>query len=266
MIREIFSYGWLICMLVYAGGVGAQTVANERMGHSSAILDMSNTGDKAFLPPRVELGDLGDQASPVANPAEGLIVYNVGAVQLPGYYIWEDGLWNLLATRDNSVESAVYRSAGSSSITGLGTAGNFQSLNLFPQEVSNTIGLTYSGGTFTVPGGKYVMHVVLNITTNEAADLGIGGTSGSVQRRANLHNYTGRIVSGVTLGEAAANATSSGGTNGNKTHQISMTFPFELYGETTNFTIQLARRAGGTFNGASVTVNHAFVHIEKSLP
>ncbi|PTT13477.1 hypothetical protein DBR27_04720, partial [Flavobacterium sp. HMWF030] len=84
-------------------------IVNAQNGDASAVLDLSNnTAKKAFLPPRVALTTLADKVNPIVSPAAGLIVYNIGTTQLPGYYIFDNGVWSLMATRENSVVNAIF--------------------------------------------------------------------------------------------------------------------------------------------------------------
>lgn len=237
-----------------------QTIVGEYTGHSSAILDINHTNNQSFLPPRVELVELNDSTNPIANPAEGLIVYNIGSNQLSGYYIWENENWNLLATRDNSVSSAIYQGNALQSLS-LATP---QTLDLFPTEVINTIGMNKNNESFIVPAGKYVVYVVLNVTTNETNTGGIGRGTGTNARYTHAHYYTMKALAGTTtLSEVLINESSAA--NGNKKHTIIGTLSFELTSESNSFIVQLSRRYGGTYSGA-ITINNAFIHIEKSLP
>ena len=64
---------------------------------ASAKLDFSAT-NKGFLPPRVTLTSATD-ATTIASPAEGLLVYNLGSVGLQaGYYYWNGANWATIAT------------------------------------------------------------------------------------------------------------------------------------------------------------------------
>jgi hypothetical protein len=75
----------------------AQTGIGTTTPNASAKLDVYST-NKGFLPPRVTLTSATD-ASTIASPAEGLMVYNVGSVGLQaGYYYWNGSNWATIAT------------------------------------------------------------------------------------------------------------------------------------------------------------------------
>jgi hypothetical protein len=75
----------------------AQTGIGTTTPNASAKLDVFST-NKGFLPPRVTLTSTSD-ASTIASPAEGLLVYNLGSVGLQaGYYYWNGANWATIAT------------------------------------------------------------------------------------------------------------------------------------------------------------------------
>jgi hypothetical protein len=75
----------------------AQTGIGTTTPNASAKLDVYST-NKGFLPPRVTLTGTTD-ATTIASPAEGLLVYNVGSVGLQaGYYYWNGASWATIAT------------------------------------------------------------------------------------------------------------------------------------------------------------------------
>ena len=91
MKRIIFLF------LFISTGLFAQTGIGTTTPNASAKLDVYST-NKGFLPPRVTLTSTTD-ASTIASPAEGLLVYNLGSVGLQaGYYYWNGANWATIAT------------------------------------------------------------------------------------------------------------------------------------------------------------------------
>ncbi len=89
------KYILFFCLLSF--GLYAQTGIGTTTPDASAKLDVSST-NKGFLPPRVTLTSTTD-ASTIASPAEGLLVYNLGSVGLQaGYYYWNGANWATIAT------------------------------------------------------------------------------------------------------------------------------------------------------------------------
>jgi hypothetical protein len=95
-----FAAAILFCSLSYGQNVAINTTGTP--ANSSAILDLSNTGNLALLAPQVSLTNVATLAPvPGAGPA-GLIVYNTNAATTggsgTGYYFWNGTQWNYLST------------------------------------------------------------------------------------------------------------------------------------------------------------------------
>ncbi len=87
----------LLFFLVNGFDTLAQTGIGTTTPNASAKLDVYST-NKGFLPPRVTLTSTTD-ATTIASPAEGLLVYNLGSVGLQaGYYYWNGANWATIAT------------------------------------------------------------------------------------------------------------------------------------------------------------------------
>lgn len=81
--------------------INAQTGIGTTTPNASAKLDVYAT-NKGFLPPRVTLTSATD-ATTIASPAEGLLVYNLGSVGLQsGYYYWNGANWATIATASSA--------------------------------------------------------------------------------------------------------------------------------------------------------------------
>jgi hypothetical protein len=87
----------ILLLLFLSSSLFAQTGIGTTTPNASAKLDVYST-NKGFLPPRVTLTSTSD-ASTIASPAEGLLVYNLGSVGLQaGYYYWNGANWATIAT------------------------------------------------------------------------------------------------------------------------------------------------------------------------
>ena len=87
----------LIISILCFSNLNAQTGIGTTTPNASAKLDVYST-NKGFLPPRVTLTSATD-ATTIASPAEGLLVYNLGSVGLQaGYYYWNGANWATIAT------------------------------------------------------------------------------------------------------------------------------------------------------------------------
>lgn len=234
-------------------------IVNAQTGHASAVLDLSNnTAKKAFLPPRVALTTLADIVNPIVAPAAGLIVYNIGTTQLPGYYIFDNGVWSLMATRENSVINAIFTKTISETKT---ISTTYSNVTGFTKLFNNSgTGISDDGnGTITLQPGKYVVNVSFNISTDETTTSSIGSTI-----RTQAHFYSGRLWNGSKMLGPEIQLNEISNTSGSKKHSPTFIFSFELTAAD-SFQFQLVRRAGGTYTG-DIKINNAFINIEKSLP
>jgi microcystin-dependent protein len=122
--------------------LSAQTGIGTTTPNASAKLDVYST-NKGFLPPRVTLTSATD-ASTIANPAEGLLVYNLGSVGLQaGYYYWNGASWATIATASSAGNGVTATSM----------------VNLYSKVYSAAVGdiADANGFSFTVPvSGRYL--------------------------------------------------------------------------------------------------------------
>lgn len=259
--------------LFLIGNLYAQVGVGTTSPHPSSALEVSANTGKAFLPARVTLGELFDNTNPVNNPAEGLIVYNVGGTQMEGFYIWNKGLWSAVAASANSVSNAVVTNNTSNiMLTGLAN-GVFQTMTGGSMVFSSITGVSYDPltGSISLPAGKYSVTVALNIAVpDEAPSSGLGSTIRTHVHyyEAKLTNTSGTVQYGSSVLE---NATSNA--SADKKHTANFSFSVELISPTT-LTFKLSHHTGGTYenglggispNNGRITVSNSLIHVQKSL-
>mgnify|MGYP002128486146 CR=1 FL=1 len=141
-LKEINMRKWLLLLFLISLQSNAQTGIGTTTPNASAKLDVYAT-NKGFLPPRVTLTSATD-ATTIASPAEGLLVYNLGSVGLQaGYYYWNGANWATIATATSAGNGV--------------TASNM--VNLYGKGYSTAAGdiANASGYSFTVPvSGRYL--------------------------------------------------------------------------------------------------------------
>jgi hypothetical protein len=138
-IKRILAIAFVVLLVTKAE---AQTGIGTTTPNASAKLEVYAT-NKGFLPPRLTLTSATD-ATTIASPAEGLLVYNLGSVGLQaGYYFWNGANWATIATGSIAGNAVV-----SSDL-----------VKLYGEVYSNASGkIANAGGyTFTVPiSGRYL--------------------------------------------------------------------------------------------------------------
>ena len=184
----------VIIIVLVLTQVNAQTGIGTTTPNASAKLEIYAT-NKGFLPPRVTLSSATD-ATTIASPAEGLLVYNVGSVGLQaGYYYWNGANWATIATG--------------------GLAGNAvvasDLVKLYSEVYSNASGKisNTSGYSFTVPvSGRYLFDFSSttwggNSTTTFKVRQGTTdlGTDSQTSLNNNVHvEYNGKIEVNLQAG------------------------------------------------------------------
>jgi hypothetical protein len=132
----------IVIILLCTNGLYAQTGIGTTTPHASAKLEV-NSNNKGFLPPRVTLTSATD-ATTIASPAEGLLVYNLGSIGLQaGYYYWNGTGWATIATASSAGNGVT-----SSDL-----------VKLYGEAWSNATGKigNTNGYTFTIPvSGRYL--------------------------------------------------------------------------------------------------------------
>jgi hypothetical protein len=95
----------LLIALVFAPVFSYAQLAINTTGQeatASAMLEISSN-DKGILIPKMVISDVNSNTSPITNPADGLLIYNTGSVDVSeGFYYWSGLRWNKM-TNDLSV-------------------------------------------------------------------------------------------------------------------------------------------------------------------
>lgn len=200
MIEKIKFPLFLIFLL--ATPVIAQTGIGTTTPHASAKLDVTAT-NKGFLPPRVTLTSSTD-ASTIASPATGLLVYNTGtnAGLRAGYYYWNGTDWTTIAT-PTSAETVDYVSVmltTDQSNVAVGQNVKFQTIQAgnIPYDASTgnftlTAGKTYRLSTLATLNGTSPAASAVDLTWRLADGTNIGPLASLMSANANI-SYSGQGV------------------------------------------------------------------------
>jgi hypothetical protein len=213
-MRYILLFILVSCSALAQTGIGTSTP------HASAKLDV-NSSNKGFLPPRVTLTSVSD-ATTIASPAEGLLVYNLGSVGLQaGYYYWNGANWATIATA-TSAGNGVTASDMVKIYDGLGNAATI-----------NTSGATFSVTT----SGKYAFdfstsatcgncNVTINFQVRDGSNSNaVIGSDSQTSYNNNVHaEYNGKVEVNLTAGRSynVLVSTSSGGIYNNDYSRVYM--------------------------------------------
>ena len=157
--KNIFT---ILFMLSFSA-MSAQTGIGTTTPDASAKLEVASS-NKGFLPPRVALTAT-NAASPITNPANGLMVFNtvtagVNPYQVvPGYYYWDGtGLkWVSLSTTVGNVQNqSIFRSTSNTSGNTVVSTWNSRFNNIASGDLTVT-----SNTSFTLSNGIYKLEWAL---------------------------------------------------------------------------------------------------------
>ena len=140
----------------------AQTGIGTTSPDASAKLEVASS-NKGFLPPRVALTAT-NSASPVSNPANGLMVFNTVTAGtspfqvVPGYYYWDGtgAKWVSLSTTVGNVQNqAIYRSTANTNAGAAVSTWNMRFNNIAAGDLSVSAGTTFalSNGIYKIQWG-----------------------------------------------------------------------------------------------------------------
>ncbi|WP_288447676.1 hypothetical protein [uncultured Chryseobacterium sp.] len=156
------TYIYIVCMILFGVCTRAQVGINTNTPNASSVLDI-NSSNKGVLFPQYDLVVLNSTSTPVANPTDGLIIYNNGGASTfpKGYYVWVRNQWQrtLIAGSEPQNMSLIIRTgvlipAGSSN----NTLANFS-------VTSNKItgaSLAADNSTITLPAGTYIIRYAVD--------------------------------------------------------------------------------------------------------
>ncbi len=210
----------MIVLVLFSVQVFAQTGIGTTTPNASAKLDVYST-NKGFLPPRVTLSSTTD-ASTIASPAEGLLVYNLGSVGLQaGYYYWNGANWATIATA-----------------TSAGNGVTASDMVKIYDGVGNAATINTNGATFTVTtSGKYAFdfstsatcnscNVTINFQVRDGSNSNaVIGSDSQTSFNNNVHaEYNGKVEVNLTAGRSynVLVTTSSGGIYSNDYSRVYM--------------------------------------------
>lgn len=180
----------ILLHLLFSASIFAQTGIGTTTPNASAKLDVYAT-NKGFLPPRVTLTSATD-ATTIASPAEGLLVYNLGSVGLQaGYYYWNGANWATIATASsagNGVTSTdmvkLYGEVHSSASGKIGHSGGY----IFTVPVSGRYLFDFTSTATALGGGTNTIYFQVRQGTN------VLGSDNQNSYNNNVHvEYNGKV-------------------------------------------------------------------------
>ncbi|WES97319.1 hypothetical protein P2W68_21205 [Chryseobacterium arthrosphaerae] len=146
-----------INLILLGVSINAQVGINTNTPNSSSVLDI-NSSNKGVLFPQYDLTVLNSTATPVSNPADGLMIYNKGGLSTfpKGYYIWIRNQWQraLLSGSEPQTMSLIITSG-----VLIPTGSTNNTLSNFTIASNKITGASLGSDTssITLPAGTYII-------------------------------------------------------------------------------------------------------------
>lgn len=217
MKKYIHTIYFILIILSFNMKISAQVGINTNTPNASSVLHI-NSFNKGVLFPQYDLTVLNSTSTPVATPAEGLMIYNKGGVSTypKGYYIWIRDQWQraILAGSEPQIMSLNNITVMSPNILIATNSSN----NVVPNLVvgANKIAgasLAADKSTITLPAGTYIFRYSTDTVTDT-------NNTGPVNTTYLTKNF---VCTRSYLINAATNANL---TEFNRTCQLTDTFTF----------------------------------------
>lgn len=144
-------------LILLSTAIKAQVGINTNTPNASSILDI-NSSNKGVLFPQYDLTVLNSTVTPIANPTDGLMIYNKGGVSTfpKGYYIWVRDQWQrfiLAGTEPQSMSLII----SSGVLIPTGSTNNTLSNFTVAANKITSASLGTDTSTITLPAGTYIL-------------------------------------------------------------------------------------------------------------
>lgn len=153
------KYIYIVCttILFFSVLTHAQVGINTSNPNSSSVLDI-NASNKGVLFPQYDLTILNSNTTPVANPANGLIIYNKGGVSTypKGYYTWIRDQWQRTILAGSEPQTMTLIINPGVLIPQGSTNNQTGNLTVASNKITGA-SLAANNATINLPAGKYII-------------------------------------------------------------------------------------------------------------
>ncbi|WP_353149581.1 hypothetical protein [Chryseobacterium sp.] len=209
------TYIYIVCMSValFTTSLRAQVGINTNTPNPSSVLDI-NSFNKGVLIPQYDLTVLNSTSAPVANPADGLMIYNKRGVSTfpKGYYVWIRNQWQR-AVLSGSEPQTMSLIINSGVLIPTGSTNNtLTNLTVAANKITGA-SLGADTSTITLPAGTYIIRYSVDSSNGN-------NNNGTANTQYLSQNFT------CTRSYLINAATSAAITETNRMCQLSSSFTF----------------------------------------
>ncbi|WP_103248172.1 hypothetical protein [Chryseobacterium phosphatilyticum] len=209
------NYIYIVCMsvILFGTSINAQVGINTSTPNTSSVLEI-NSSNKGVLFPQYDLTVLNNTSTPIANPADGLMIYNKGGASTfpKGYYVWIRDRWQraILSGSEPQTMSLIINSG-----VLIPTGSTNNTLTNFSVAANKITGASLGAdtSTITLPAGTYILRY--SVDSSNA-----GNNNGTANTQYLSQNFT------CTRSYLINAATSATITETNRMCQLSSSFTF----------------------------------------
>ncbi|UKB84785.1 hypothetical protein LF887_03875 [Chryseobacterium sp. MEBOG06] len=196
------TYMYIVCItaILFGASIKAQVGINTSTPNPSSVLDI-NSSNRGVLFPQFDLVVLNSTSTPVANPADGLIIYNKGGASTytKGYYVWIRNQWQrtILSGSEPQIMSLIINS-GILIPTG-STNNTLTSFTVTSNKITGA-SLGTDTSTITLPAGTYIVRYSVD-SSNGNNNNGTANTQYLSQNFTCTRSYLVNSATGSTITE-----------------------------------------------------------------
>ncbi|WP_431611952.1 hypothetical protein [Chryseobacterium sp. 'Rf worker isolate 10'] len=194
------TYIYIVCMILFSVCTKAQVGINTNTPNTSSVLDI-NSSNKGVLFPQYDLLVLNSTSTPVANPADGLIIYNSGGASTypKGYYVWVRNQWQRTLISGSEPQLMSLSKSPSTLITAGNTNNILGSFTLTSNKITGA-SLAADNSTITLPAGTYIIRYSVD-ASNSGTNNGTANTQYLGQNFTCTRSYLINAATSATITE-----------------------------------------------------------------
>lgn len=195
-----YIYFACIAIILISTRISAQVGINTNSPNASSVLDI-NSSSKGVLFPQYDLTVLNSTSTPIANPAEGLVIYNKGGASTfpKGYYVWIRDQWQrfiLAGTEPQSMSLII----NSGILVPTGSTNNTLTNFTVAANKITAASLGADTSTITLPAGTYILRYSVD-SSNANNNNGTANTQYLSQNFTCTRSYIINAVTGTNITE-----------------------------------------------------------------
>ncbi|WP_156173275.1 hypothetical protein [Chryseobacterium gallinarum] len=196
------TYIYIVCLLtvLLSSSLNAQVGINTSTPNPSSVLDI-NSSNKGVLFPQYDLTVLNSTSTPVANPTDGLMIYNKGGASTfpKGYYVWIRNQWQraILSGSEPQTMSLIINPG-----VLIPTGSTNNTLTNFTVAANKITGasLGTDASTITLPAGTYIIRYSVD-SSNANNNNGTANTQYLSQNFTCTRSYLINAATSATITE-----------------------------------------------------------------